>query len=272
MRQAILRSNLGTVLLFGGLMLPAGSAEASPDSISINVMYEALAPHGSWVNVPEWGEVWRPSVAIVGRDFVPYESDGTWVASEYGWVFESRFDWGWAPFHYGRWFEDAHYGWVWVPDEEWGPAWVDWRIGGGYVGWAPLSPRGGRFRDPRWTFVEIRYFAEPNFRRYSVPRNRVRVAYSASSPSGGRVVVRGRAYSEGPPIRHIESGSGRSIRRVAIVPPRAATGPAVRRTTVQRPPAAPRQQRPRGDDDDDNDRRRRGPKGNNDNRGKGINR
>lgn len=272
MRQATLRSTMGAVLLLGGLTLLAGSAEARPTTVNISILHEEMAPHGSWVNVPEWGEVWRPNVAIVGKDFVPYESDGAWVASDYGWVFESRFDWGWAPFHYGRWIEEPRYGWVWLPDEEWGPAWVDWRFGGGYVGWAPLSPRGRPGHERRWTFVETRYFAEPDFGRYSIPRHRVQVAYAASAPAGGRVVYRGRAYSEGPPIRHVEAGSGRSIRRIAIVPPRAASGPVVRRTKVQRPPTAPSQQRPISDDDDDDDRRRRGSKGNKDNRGKGINR
>jgi hypothetical protein len=31
-------------------------------------------------------------------------------------------------------------GWVWVPGREWGPAWVDWRRGTRYFGWAPLPP------------------------------------------------------------------------------------------------------------------------------------
>ena len=29
---------------------------------------------------------------------------------------------------------------MWVPGTVWGPAWVDWYWGDGYVGWAPLSP------------------------------------------------------------------------------------------------------------------------------------
>jgi len=31
-------------------------------------------------------------------------------------------------------------GWVWVPGYEWAPAWVSWRYGDEYVGWAPLPP------------------------------------------------------------------------------------------------------------------------------------
>jgi hypothetical protein len=33
-------------------------------------------------------------------------------------------------------------GWCWIPGTLWGPAWVSWRWGGGYVGWSPLPPRG----------------------------------------------------------------------------------------------------------------------------------
>ena len=31
-------------------------------------------------------------------------------------------------------------GWVWVPGYTWAPAWVSWRYGDGYAGWAPLPP------------------------------------------------------------------------------------------------------------------------------------
>ena len=49
-------------------------------------------------------------------------------------------DWGWVTFHYGRWAHDQRLGWFWVPGDEWGPAWVDWRRGDDFVGWAPLPP------------------------------------------------------------------------------------------------------------------------------------
>ena len=58
------------------------------------------------------------------------------------WV--SDYSWGWRPFHDGRWYLDATYGWVWTPDTVWAPAWVNWRECDGYYGWAPLPP-GARF-------------------------------------------------------------------------------------------------------------------------------
>ncbi len=102
----------------------------------------ALDPYGRWVEDPDYGHVWVPSESVVGNDFQPYASNGHWVLSEYGWTWASDWDWGWGPFHYGRWTSCAGYGWCWLPGTVWGPGWVSWRSGGGYVGWAPLPPRG----------------------------------------------------------------------------------------------------------------------------------
>jgi hypothetical protein len=117
-----------------------------------------LAPYGSWIDMPTYGRVWSPSVNLVGADFYPYATGGHWVETEYGWTWVSDWSWGWAPFHYGRWLDVAGFGWCWVPGSIWGPAWVTWRSGGGYAGWAPLPPRGitvgppGSPRTP-WRFV-----------------------------------------------------------------------------------------------------------------------
>ena len=111
--------------------------------------------------VGSYGRVWRPHARVVGVGFVPYASGGRWVHSSVGWVFEARWNWGWLPFHYGRWYEDEVYGWVWVPDDVWAPAWVDWRFGGGYVGWVPIGPR--YHLTARWYFVESQHFVQPEF-------------------------------------------------------------------------------------------------------------
>ncbi len=99
-----------------------------------------LSPYGQWVETEEYGRVWRPDATVVGVDFTPYESCGAWVYTEHGWTFTCEWDWGWLPFHYGQWawLDDA---WCWVRDYTWSPAWVEWRSGGGYVGWRPLAPR-----------------------------------------------------------------------------------------------------------------------------------
>lgn len=55
---------------------------------------------------------------------------------------------------------DRHLGWIWVRGEEWAPAWVDWRRGSDYVGWAPLPPDEVIYEydeDPTyWVFVSPR--------------------------------------------------------------------------------------------------------------------
>jgi Family of unknown function (DUF6600) len=103
---------------------------------------ESLSSYGSWVDDATYGRVWVPSSEVVGSDFTPYASGGRWAMTEYGWTWVSDWDWGWAPFHFGRWAVMSGRGWGWVPGTLWGPAWVSWRMGGGYVGWAALPPRG----------------------------------------------------------------------------------------------------------------------------------
>jgi uncharacterized membrane protein YgcG len=84
---------------------------------------------------------------VVGVDFTPYESGGSWAYTDAGWAFACDYPWGWLPFHYGRWAWFHGY-WGWVPGHRWGPAWVEWRHGGGVVGWRPLRP--GRGSGHRW--------------------------------------------------------------------------------------------------------------------------
>jgi hypothetical protein len=112
---------------------------------------EDLDANGSWTNVPEYGNVWRPTV---GADWAPYQS-GRWVWEDwYGWTWVSYDPWGWAPYHYGRWFHDR-VGWGWYPGmmtsrHYWSPALVGFfgfgnggfgaGFGFGNVGWVPLAP------------------------------------------------------------------------------------------------------------------------------------
>lgn len=163
MRRDGRRRSLWLALLLGGIGLSACASApkamtpppASPPGGS--VFHEVLSAHGTWENIQGVGTVWRPSPTIVGRAFVPYVSHGRWVWSQERWVFLSDFSWGWATFHYGRWFHTTSYGWQWVPDSRWAPAWVDWRYGGGYISWSPTPP--ARFSGkPRAHMVEARHF------------------------------------------------------------------------------------------------------------------
>src|SRR6185436_204893 len=118
---------------------PADPCNAT-SSVTDQEIDATLAPYGQWIETEEYGSVWRPDATVVGVDFTPYETCGSWAYTDHGWTFSCDWDWGWLPFHYGQWtwLDD---GWSWVRDYTWSPAWVGLRSGGGYVGWRPLEPR-----------------------------------------------------------------------------------------------------------------------------------
>jgi hypothetical protein len=112
---------------------------------------EDLDAYGNWETVPEYGYVWRPTVAA---DWAPYHY-GRWSWVDwYGWTWVSSDPWGWAPYHYGRWFHNDRFGWCWYPGvvtarHYWSPALVGFvgfgggggvGFGFGNVGWVPLAP------------------------------------------------------------------------------------------------------------------------------------
>lgn len=165
---------LGGVLALSPLMASNVHADAEV-SVGVNVasvdqFYEPLGSYGTWVDVGGYGRCWHP--AHVDASWRPYCS-GSWVYTDNGWYWDSDEQWAWACYHYGRWADDSYYGWVWVPGTEWGPAWVSFRRGGGYVAWAPLSPAcvfgpsgeiviGDNDIPMNWyVSVNVHHFAEP---------------------------------------------------------------------------------------------------------------
>jgi hypothetical protein len=150
---------------------PAAAPSAPPrfeDDAGIGAasdFVEPLSPYGRWVNYPGQGLVFVPAVAVVGPRFRPY-THGHWEYTDWGWTWVDHHPFGWATGHYGRWFYDAGLGWVWVPGTTWAPAWVTWRTGGGYVGWAAMPPGsmwGGTYAvyDTSWVFVTTGNFGSP---------------------------------------------------------------------------------------------------------------
>ena len=58
-----------------------------------------LDSSGSWVRIPEYGMVWRPTVLLTD-DWAPYrEGYWGWRGGDYVWI--SSESWGWVPYHYG---------------------------------------------------------------------------------------------------------------------------------------------------------------------------
>ncbi len=163
-----------SLLYLWAFFLP-GTVKAQYDHVSLETFYEELSPYGDWIRDPQYGLVWRPDVDQ--EDFRPYYSDGHWEMTRYGNTWVSDYDWGWAPFHYGRWHYGGRKGWLWVPDTQWGPAWVSWRSGAGHYGWAPLGPGMNsymslsRIPDYYWVFVPQRSIYYSRYPRYDRVRN-----------------------------------------------------------------------------------------------------
>ena len=152
------------------MLLVAGASKAQAQDVTVSYQdfYDELSPYGQWVYDPDYGNVWVPNE---DADFRPYYSRGHWAMTDYGNTWLSDDPWGWACYHYGRWTYNGYYGWIWVPGYEWAPAWVSWRYGGGYAGWAPLSPGisvGISFGCPDswWVFVGPQYLYTPNYYNY----------------------------------------------------------------------------------------------------------
>jgi hypothetical protein len=196
-------------------------------SFSVSYFYDDLAPYGAWVDYPHYGWCWVPYDVSPG--WRPY-FDGTWIYTEFGWTWVSNEPWGWATYHYGRWVFDPYQGWIWVPGTVWGPAWVAWRAGDDWVGWAPLPPTatwsasvGLQFGDvdriapSQWCFVENRYLVGTNVRSkvVNVARN---VSIVDRTRDVTRVGVRdGRPMNQAIDVDTIQRTTGRPVKRVQVV-------------------------------------------------------
>src|SRR6266496_17857 len=214
------------------LVLPA-LPQARGDDVSIDLFYNNLSG-GNWIEVADYGYGWQPDVAVNDRNWRPY-ADGYWAYTDEGWTWVSYEDFGWATYHYGRWARLADYGWVWFPgdDLDWGPAWVSWRTGGDYVGWAPLPPRGpgvvyeGRPIGPQvdiefdigpeyYNFCEVRYIGEPVLRNYIAPPVQ-NVTYINNTVNVTNITVKNNVvYNYGPNYEALSAQSARPIQRLNI--------------------------------------------------------
>jgi hypothetical protein len=108
-----------------------------------------LAAHGDWLQL-DGRAVWQPRE--IG--FRPF-ARGTWSVDDGAWTFRAPTAWEELTAHSGTWRRDWLSGWVWTPGGSWRPAPVAWRLGGGWIGWAPLDEEGRAPSDPMaWVFVK----------------------------------------------------------------------------------------------------------------------
>lgn len=213
--MTLLRIALVMSALLFATATPPRSAHAEESGTHVTLFHDSLEPYGRWVHHDTYGTVWVP--ASGHPDWRPY-TYGRWVyTSEYGWYWDSDEEFGWATYHYGRWVLTAAYGWVWIPDDAWGPAWVDWRYGDGYVGWTPMPPeyrwRNGAFvavsidlAAPRhaksWVFVTSGDFARGDVRARLQPATRNTALLAASVRVTSYAFVNGRVVNRSiDPVR-----------------------------------------------------------------------
>src|SRR5262249_3306723 len=217
------------VLSFALSALP----QARGADISIDFIYDNLSG-GNWIDAEGYGYGWQPDVATSDPNWRPY-SDGYWAYTDYGWTWISYEDFGWATYHYGRWANLADYGWVWFPgdDLDWGPAWVSWRTGGDYIGWAPLAPRGpdvGYEGQPIVVNVDVAFDIGPEYYNFCdvlfigepVLRDRIfppvqNVTYITNTVNVTNIYVQNNTvYNYGPDYAVVNRYSSRPIQRLAI--------------------------------------------------------
>ena len=185
--------------------------------------YSPLSPYGAWVNLHSYGRCWRPTDISIG--WRPY-CNGSWVWTDCGWYWDSTEPWSWACYHYGSWYLDSSYGWLWVPGTQWAPAWVAWRTGDGFIGWAPLPPRGFFFAhqpsDSAFVFVNDHDFDRPITLSLILPDNNMiigKTRYINNIRAGTRNVggtPRPAMINDGPGLATIEKATGRTFRPVAV--------------------------------------------------------
>lgn len=207
--------------------MPAARVSLLPE---YRLFYDALVDYGDWVLVEPRGFVFRPRVDPLW--WRPYY-DGYWAPTDtYGWVWNSADPFGWATDHYGRWLYDEFQGWVWTPGLEWGPAWVEWQMGGDYVSWAPLPPAGSawseRIPNGPFLYASTADLAHGDLRARARTAREVGGAAMRMEPLD-RVAVRdGVRIPLGPPIERVERAYGFPIPRARLeelIPAGAATLP-----------------------------------------------
>jgi hypothetical protein len=192
-------------------------------SVDLGFFYDNLSSYGNWIERPSYGWVWTPSQ--VSSSWRPYQ-DGHWVWTDQGWTWISEEPYGWATYHYGRWYDDPEIGWSWVPGDEWAPAWVDWQAGDDYVGWAPLPPaydinagyRSGGYGlgYDSYVFVPERNFLSVSISAYIVPQVRVSSFFGRTRNYTNYRHDGGRIYNQGLPVEQIQRVVGRTVTRYQI--------------------------------------------------------
>jgi hypothetical protein len=135
--------------------------------------------------------------------------------------------WGDVTYHYGRWYDAPSNGWVWIPGTTWAPAWVAWREGGGYCGWAPLPPQAGfgmRYSAAdadryvpanQYVYCDERYVTSGRVDQHIV-RNDVTIINKTTNITN-ITYVNNHVVNQGMPAANVARATGHSVEPVALV-------------------------------------------------------
>ena len=215
-QEAVIGRDVVVTQYRGGADESAGSpppSEGEAPGDAPPAVVNELSEYGEWVDVPTYGYVWRPRVAVGWSPYVY----GRWVwILPYGWTWVSYEPWGWYPYRCGYWLTDPVYGWIWSPynafvsvDFVFGshryrhhnaffrPSTVRFIREGGNVRWVPLRP-GERYRPA------------------ALPRGDTRLSRWDRPLDSGRVFVRGgpdrREWRDYSAVRAERQAESRNIR------------------------------------------------------------
>lgn len=197
-----------------------------PPPAVVTVYQDSLNPYGSWVDVSGYGNCWVPNNQPAG--WQPY-TVGQWEYTDYGWTWIAQGDeanWGPICYHYGRWYRDPGHGWVWIPGTTWAPAWVAWREGGGYCGWAPLPPQCGfgpnvdvalvdtYVPTNQYVYCDERYVNAPRVDQHFVTNNVTIINQTTNITNityQNNVVI-----NQGVSITNVQRATGHPVEKVAV--------------------------------------------------------
>ncbi|CAN5206411.1 hypothetical protein BH20ACI2_BH20ACI2_20310 [soil metagenome] len=106
-----------------------------------------LYDNGQWIHTRDYGYVWRPFSSAIRpySDWSPYRYGHWRWLPPFGWTWVNDEPWGWATYHYGRWFYHNGY-WNWSPygyyrstRSWWRPALVAITVVRNNICWYPLT-------------------------------------------------------------------------------------------------------------------------------------
>ena len=238
-QQALPAESAEGVPQYAPIAYPPPEVAAAPaEPAAVPDFYDTLAPYGTWVDVGGYGQCWQPTAVVSNPGWQPYCDRGHWVDSNCGWYWMSDYSWGWAPFHYGRWFQHQRLGWCWAPDRVWGPSWVCWRSSQNYCGWAALPPAAhfsagigmtfnGHLARPdsgfglgaqQFHFVSTDRFTDRHVSRQVVSREQATKIFDSTVPSTSTTLRNDTVVVRGIPRERIAATSTKPVPQVTLQP------------------------------------------------------